>query len=77
MSSQSVPVANHLTPCYRVPHEPDISRDAVREQEVHRAKLFATEPLMRVISESTSQQLTGQMMTRGSELVRSLVEAGS
>ena len=35
-----------------------------------------TEPVIRVISESTSQQLTGQLMTKGSELVRSLVEAG-
>ena len=36
-----------------------------------------TEPVIRVISESTSQQLTGWLVTNGSELVRSLVEASS
>jgi phosphoglucosamine mutase len=36
-----------------------------------------TEPVIRVISESTSQQLTGRLVTNGSELVKSLVEASS
>ncbi len=33
-----------------------------------------TEPVIRVISESTSRQLTGRLVTKGSELVESLME---
>jgi hypothetical protein len=77
MSSHSVPVARHLALCYRVPHESHISHDAVREQKMHRAKLFATEPLIRVISESTSQAKTDRLIVKGKELVDSLVEADS
>jgi phosphomannomutase len=44
---------------------------------MHRAKLFATEPLIRVISESTSQAKTDRLIVKGKELVDSLVEADS
>ena len=34
-----------------------------------------TEPLIRVVSESTSQEQTDELISRGKELVQSLVEA--
>ncbi|MFW6105433.1 MAG: hypothetical protein ACOC7P_02500 [Chloroflexota bacterium] len=34
-----------------------------------------TEPLIRVVSESTSQTQTGELINKGKELVQSLVEA--
>ncbi|MFU8796592.1 MAG: hypothetical protein ACNA7X_04780 [Dehalococcoidia bacterium] len=77
MSSQPVPVAKHLTPCYLVPHEPQIFHYAVREQEMHRAKLFATKPLIRVIAESASQAQTDRLIVKGKDLVDSLVEAST
>jgi len=44
---------------------------------MHRGKLFGTEPVIRVISESTSQAKTDRLIVKGKELVESLVEASS
>jgi len=56
--------------------EPGIYHYAVIEQEMYRRKLFGTSGI-RVISESTSQAQTEQLIARGQALVQSLVEAST